>query len=104
MTDLSHMIASAEDLEDVDMYGVEDDDASFVDDTDGDSDNESGDRSALDDEFIEEVEDMKKMGLLKGREPGYGEIPVIYPRCRFTGACNIETVKDGTSPVLLLSP
>lgn len=27
----------------------------------------------------------------------HGSIPVILPRARFAGACNVETVKDGKS-------
>lgn len=79
-------------MHDVDQE--EDDDASFVDDAAEDSD-ESGDHSD-DDEFTEEVEDMEKWGLLRGMGAGYDNVPIIYPRRRFVGACNEETVKDGT--------
>lgn len=27
----------------------------------------------------------------------YPNVPVIYPRARYAGACNVETVKDGES-------
>lgn len=30
-------------------------------------------------------------------------VPIVYPRARFSGACNVETVKDGVWCVLLFS-
>lgn len=91
------MDADTDLLEDIDMHDLdqeEDDDASFVDDAADDSD-EFGDHSD-DDEFTEEVEDMEKWAFLRGKGAGYDNVPIIYPRRRFVGACNEETVKDGT--------
>lgn len=96
LAELADMDADT-DLLDIDMNDPdqeEDDDASFVDDAAEDSD-ESGDHSD-DGEFTEEVEDMEKWGLLRGMGAGYDKVPIIYPRRRFVGACNEETVKDGT--------
>ncbi|EIM88452.1 WD40 repeat-like protein [Stereum hirsutum FP-91666 SS1] len=95
LAELADLDADGDLLEDTDMHDVdqeEDDDASFVDDAAEDSD-ESGDHSD-DDEFTEEVEDMEKWGLLRGMGAGYDNVPIIYPRRRFAGACNEETVKD----------
>lgn len=105
LAELADMDADTDALEDIDMHDLEqeeDDDASFLDDAGEDSD-ESGDHSE-DDEFTEEVEDMEKWGFLRGKGAGYENVPVVYPRRRFVGACNVETVKDGALTDLVSNP
>jgi hypothetical protein len=51
--------------------------------TDSMSDHEGEDDAEEDDEDDNE-------------EENYAHMPVVHPRARFAGACNVETVKDGT--------
>jgi WD repeat-containing protein 42A len=61
----------------------EPDDQSQEDDTDSDTEDDEEDEDEDDRLFAPEDAD------------SHQAVPVVYPRTRFTGHCNIETVKDG---------
>ena len=48
-----------------------------------------------DDEETEEDEDEDNRTFNPADADAHQTVPVIYPRMRFTGHCNVETVKDG---------
>lgn len=67
-------------LNDMDMEGIED---------------VEGDLEDLFDESLLEDEDES----LEEPEPDeFARVPVIFPRARYAGACNVRTVKDGAYP------
>lgn len=70
--------------EDLERYYAE---AALMDDED---EAHSDDRDASD----EEEEERQEEEQLQATASSY-KTPVIYPRARFAGACNVETVKDG---------
>jgi hypothetical protein len=59
-------------------------------DEDYDEDMDVDDSTSDDDDNEGEVVDDLHRGM-----QGYDNVPVVLPRRRFTGACNVETVKDG---------
>lgn len=90
----SHELSDDEECEDTEEFlnfieimrrGQQDDDPEAVEDED--STDNSGDSDIENDEDLSPPE----MSL-----DGKFKTPVIMPRMRFSGHCNIETVKDGT--------
>ena len=75
--------------EDADEVDGSTDDHMDEDADEGDSDDDSESTSQTDDAPVVET----------------STVPIVYPRARFSGACNVETVKDGAlcAPVLALA-
>ena len=77
--------------EDIDRYGfMEGEDSDNVDD----NEEVNGEDSNHDEIDGASDEGIKELVF-------YPEIPVVLPRSRFTGACNVETVKDGQCSILV---
>lgn len=65
----------------------------------GSASNDDEDMDGGDDYSSSEEEDDDEPGV--GRNPPmHGDVPIIFPRARFAGHANVETVKDGSSRVL----
>ena len=47
------------------------------------------------DEHMSDVED----GFYRDMPEEHSSVPVVLPRDKFTGICNVQTVKDGMFPV-----
>ncbi|KAG1754079.1 WD40 repeat-like protein [Suillus paluster] len=84
---------------DVDMI-VEDrlesflaDDAYAMDDADDESQDDEEDDEEDDDEDEEDAAEDDRMFTPEDAD-AHQAVPVVYPRMRFTGHCNVETVKD----------
>jgi hypothetical protein len=63
-----------------------------MNDVDDQSQEDDEDSDAEDDE---EDEDEGDRLLTPEDADSHQAVPVVYPRLRFTGHCNIETIKDG---------
>lgn len=62
----------------------------FMDLDAAEGDELSSEESTEDDEDVED-EDEDDMAYFRYR----GHVPIVYPRTRYAGACNVQTVKDG---------
>ena len=62
-------------------------------DDNGDESDDDDDDDDDDDETDEDTEDYNMLNPVDA--DAHQSVPVIYPRMRFTGHCNVETVKDG---------
>jgi hypothetical protein len=64
----------------------------------GDED-DAGEEEDDDQEEVDWIEEEDVDGMDQGQEefgePVYGGIPMVLPRARFSGAANIQTIKDG---------
>lgn len=77
--------------EDIERMMTEDaDEDNYMDE--GADDDENGDGETGDDSGGIGTEDIPVTKT--------SSVPIVYPRARFSGACNVETVKDGASCVL----
>lgn len=65
------------------------DNLSQEDDEDGDDDDDD------DDDEDDDDEDDDDHLFTPEDADSHQAVPVVYPRTRFTGHCNIETIKDG---------
>jgi hypothetical protein len=68
-------------------------DVEMVDKEEGPSPTENPEVNAYHGEKVSEDEDNDSDGL--DDDIIYSSVPTIHPRVRFSGACNVETVKDG---------
>lgn len=78
--------------EDIERVMTEDGDEYNYMDENADED-ENGDSETDDVSVGFEIEDVPTMKT--------STVPIVYPRARFSGACNVETVKDGASCAFL---
>lgn len=66
----------------------------------GENDDESqGDEGEEDEETDEDADEDSRM-FDSADADAHQSVPVIYPRMRFTGHCNVKTVKDGAFRLL----
>lgn len=67
----------------------------IISEIDDQSQEDDADSDTEDDEEDEEDEDEGDRLFTPEDADSHQAVPVVYPRTRFTGHCNIETVKDG---------
>ena len=76
--------------EDIERFLDEEGDEVTVDEDDGEE--SAGERDA------EHENDNADENVASGDTNYYPDVPVVMPRSGFSGACNVETVKDGELP------